>query len=452
MLLSPSIQEWLPENHLARFIADVAEHLDLSAILKKYQRQDGRGQQGYHPLLLTRLLLYGYAVGVSSSRVIERKTYEDLAFRYLAADQHPDHDTIAAFRQMHLERLASLFTQALRLCRKAGLVKLGHVAIDGSKLQASASKHKAMSYGRMVETEQKLQAEVEEMLRRAQAVDEEEDQRFGKGQRGDELPEELARRESRLKKIREAKAALEAEARAEAEQKKAAAEAKIGERREQHQRTGRKPGGRDPEVPDPEKAEPQESAQRNFTDPESRIMPDGGRKGSFVQGFNTQIAVDSTAQIIVATAITQETNDKRQLGPMLRQIEQNLGQKPAAVSADTGYFSDEQVTGEHAQGIELYVATGKQKHDEATAVAEATEAADTPLERMKQKLRSAAGHEIYKMRKAIVEPVFGQIKEWRGFRRFGLRGLNKVTAEWALICMTHNLLKLFRSGWNPRLT
>jgi transposase len=450
MLLSPTIQDWLPENHLARFIADVAEQLDLSEILKEYRRRDGRGQEGYHPLMLTRLLLYGYAVGVSSSRVIERKTYEDLAFRYLAADQHPDHDTIATFRQVHLERLAGLFTQALRLCQEAGLVKLGHVAIDGSKLQANASKHKAMSYGRMVETEQKLQAEVEEMLRRAQATDEEEDQRYGKGKRGDELPEELARRESRLKKIREAKAALEAEARAEAEQKKAAAEAKTAERRAQHERTGKKPGGHEPEVPDPEKAVPKESAQRNFTDPESRIMPDGGRKGSFVQGFNTQIAVDSTAQIIVAAAVTQETNDKRQLGPMLQQIRQNLGAKPAAVSADTGYFSEEQVTGEHAQGIELYVATGKQKHGEAT-VADSPVADDTALERMKQKLKTEAGHEIYKMRKAIVEPVFGQIKEWRGYRRFGLRGLNKVSAEWTLICMTHNLSKLFRSGWNPRM-
>jgi transposase len=451
MLLSPSIQDWLPENHLARFIADVTEQLDLSEILKEYRRRDGRGQSGYHPLMLTRLLLYGYAVGVSSSRVIERKTYEDLAFRYLAADQHPDHDTIATFRQMHLERLAGLFTQALRLCQKAGLVKLGHVAIDGSKLQANASKHKAMSYGRMVETEQKLQAQVEEMLRRAQATDKEEDQRYGKGKRGDELPEELARHESRLKKIRDAKAALEAEARAEGEQKKVAAEAKTARRRAQHERTGKKPAGHDPAVPDPEKAVPKESAQRNFTDPESRIMPDGGRKGSFVQAFNTQIAVDSTAQIIVAAGVTQETNDKRQLGPMLQQIGQNLGAKPTAVSADAGYFSEEQVTGEHAQGIELYVATGKQQHGEATAVAAAAEDADTPLERMKRKLKTEAGHEVYKMRKAIVEPVFGQIKEWRGFRRFGLRGLNKVSAEWTLICMTHNLSKLYRSGWNLRM-
>ncbi|HEY1897856.1 MAG TPA: IS1182 family transposase [Terracidiphilus sp.] len=455
MLLSPSMQEWLPENHLARFIGDVTEQLDLSKILREYERRDGRGQAGYHPLMLTRLLLYGYAVGDASSRVIERKTYEDVAFRYLAADQHPDHDTIAAFRQRHLQTLAGLFIQALQLCRKAGLVKLGHVAIDGSKLQANASKHKAMSYGRMLETEQKLQAEVEELLRRAQETDAQEDQQYGKGKRGDELPEELARRESRLQKIRQAKAELEAEAREEAEQNKAAAETKIAERRAQAESTGRKPGGRDPQAPDPEKAVPEEKAQKNFTDAESRIMPDGGRKGSFVQGYNTQIAVDSAAQIIVAAAVTQETNDKRQLVPMLKQIAQNLGTKPAAVSADAGYFSQEQVTDEQTKDIGLYVATGKQKHGEPASGESiaAVPAADenSALEQMKQKLKTEAGHAMYKMRKAIVEPVFGQIKEWRRFRRFGLRGLDKVSAEWNLICLTHNLRKLFRSGWNPRM-
>jgi transposase len=452
MLLSPSIQEWLPENHLARFIADVTEQLDLSKILREYQRGDGRGQAGYHPLMLTRLLLYGYAVGVASSRVIERKTYEDVAFRYLAADQHPDHDTIAAFRQRHLQTLAGLFTQALRLCQKAGLVKLGHVAIDGSKLQANASKHKAMSYGRMVETELKLQAEVEELLRRAQETDAQEDQQYGKGKRGDELPEELGRRESRLKKIREAKAELEAEARAEAEQKKTAAKAKIAERRAEAERTGRKSGGRHPQVPDPKKAVPEEKAQKNFTDPESRIMPDGGRKGSFMQGYNAQIAVDSEAQIIVAATVTQQTNDRRQLVPMLKQTTRNVGTKPAAVSADAGYFSEEQVTDEQAQGIDLYVATGKQKHGEPTPDQSTAAVDKSALEQMKQKLKTDAGQAIYKMRKAIVEPVFGHIKEWRRFRRFGMRGLDKVSAEWNLICLTHNLCKLFRSGWTPQMS
>lgn len=452
LLLAPSLQEWLPENHLARFIAEVTEQLDLAKIYAGYVRRDGRGQVGYHPLLLTRLLLYGYAVGVSSSRGIERKTYEDVAFRYLAADQHPDHDTIATFRQEHLGTLAGLFTQALQLCQKAGLVKLGHVAIDGSKLQANASKHKAMSYGRMSETEQRLRAEVEELLRRAQETDAAEDLQYGKGKRGDELPEELARRESRLKKIQEAKAALEAEAREEAEKKKAAAEGKVAERRAQEARTGKKPGGRDPQIPDPGKATPEEKAQRNFTDPESRIMPDGSHKGSFVQAFNAQIAVDSAAQIIVAAELTQESNDKRQLAPMLQQVERNTGSKPVAASADTGYFSTEQVTDERVQGIDLYVAVGKQKHGEGKG--EDSEASPVPEDgertRMKQKLQTEQGKAIYKMRKAIVEPVFGQIKEWRRFRRFSLRTLEKAAAEWKLICLTHNLLKLFRSGWVPQ--
>jgi transposase len=454
LLLAPSLQEWLPENHLARFIADVTEHLDLSKIYAAYGRRDGRGQVGYHPLLLTRLLLYGYAVGVASSRGIERKTYDDVAFRYLAADQHPDHDTISSFRQQHLSTLAGLFTQALQLCQKAGLVKLGHVAIDGSKLQANASKHKAMSYGRMTETEQRLREEVEELLRRAQEVDAAEDLQHGKGKRGDELPEELARRESRLKKIQEAKAALEAEAREEAEKKKAAAEAKVAERRAQQERTGKKPGGRDPQIPDPDKAMPEEKAQRNFTDPESRIMPDGSHKGSFVQAFNAQIAVDSETQIIVAAEITQESNDKRQLAPMLQQVERNTGSKPAAASADTGYFSAEQVTDERVEGIDLYVAIGKQKHGEPAETAMTSEESPVPEDseraKMQHKLKTEQGKAVYKMRKAIVEPVFGQIKEWRGFRRFSLRSLEKAGAEWKLICLTHNLLKLFRSGWLPQ--
>jgi transposase len=449
LLLSPSLQEWLPENHLARFIADVSEQLDLSAIYAAYRRKDGRGQQGYHPLLLLRLLLYGYSTGVVSSRSIERKTFEDVAFRYLAGDQHPDHDTIAAYRQQHLESLAGLFTQALLLCKAAGLVKLGHVALDGTEIQANASKHKAMSYGRMNPTEERLQAEVDQLLAKAQAQDAAEDEKYGKGKRGDELPAELARRESRLAKIRAAKADLEAEAKREAERQKAAAEAKIAERRQMEEKTGKKARGRDPQVPDPEQAVPDEKAQRNFTDPESRIMPDGARKGSFIQGYNAQIVVDSEAQIIVACDTVAESNDKQQLAPMLAQVEQNLGAKPAAASADTGYWSEAQVSDERLQGIDLHIAVGKQKHEEeAATVAVAPQSGEvlSPLEAMKRKLQSEAGRAIYKMRKAIVEPVFGQIKEWRGLRRFSLRGKAKAGAEWKLICLTHNLLKLFRSG------
>lgn len=451
MLLPPSLQDWLPEGHLARFVADVAEQLDLSSIYASYTRKDGRGQLGYHPLLLTRLLLYGYCHGVTSSRRIERKTHEDVAFRYLAADQHPDHDTIARFRQQHLEALAGLFTQAWQMCQRAGLVKLGHVAVDGTKLKANASKHKAMSYSRMEEAEQKLQQQVEELLRQAEETDAAEDARYGKGCRGDELPEELRWRESRLEKIREAKAALEAEAKQKAVERKAAAEAKLAERRRKQAETGRKAGGRDPEVPDPEQAEPEAKAQRNFTDPDSRIMPDGANKGSFVQGYNVQAAVDSQAQVIVAAEVVQATNDKQQLVPMVEQVEANFGQKPAAVSADSGYWSEANVTDERVQGVELYVATGRQKDGEKVEpVGESKPENVSAEQRMAAKLRTGAGQAVYKMRKAIVEPVFGQIKEARGVRRFQLRGLANVRAEWRLICLTHNLLKLYRSGWQPQ--
>jgi transposase len=450
LLLPPSLHDWLPEKHLARFLVDVVDALDLSAIHVSYDEKDGRGQAAYAPAMMVRVLLYGYCTGTYSSRKIQAKTYEDVAFRYLATDEHPDHSTLAGFRQRHLEALAALFTQGLRLCQKAGLVKLGHVAIDGTKIQGNASKHKAMSYERMGETEKKLKEEVEALLQRANAVDAAEDDKYGKGQSGDELPAELARRESRLAKIRAAKAELEAEAQQKAEEKKAAAEAKIAERREQEARTGKKAGGRDPQVPDPAQAEPDPKAQRSFTDPESRIMPSGSQKGSFLQGYNAQAAVDGEAQVIVAVEVIQQTTDNHQLAPMLEQVEQNVGAQPQAVSADSGYWNPEQVEKIQVQGIDLHVATGKQKHGETSKSVSADEIDSGPelslRERMKRKLKTEAGRNLYRMRKAIIEPVFGQIKEWRGFRRFSLRGLQKVRAEWKLLCLTHNLLKLFRSG------
>jgi hypothetical protein len=405
------------------------------------------------------LLLYGYCVGVTSSRRMEHASYDDIAFRYLCADQHPDHDTIADFRRQHLPVLAQLFTQVLQLCDKAGLVKLGHVAIDGTKLQANASKHKAMSYNRMEEKEKQLRAEVEKLLAQAEATDAAEDALYGKGNRGDDLTGEMARRESRMKKIAEAKAALEQEARERAEAAKKAAEAKREDRVKKEQERGRKCGGQPPRIPDPEQARPEPGAQRNFTDPESRIMPDGGRKGSFVQAYNAQIAVDSAQQIIVAAEITQDSNDKQQLAPMLERVAQNMGAKPEAATADTGYFSESQVNDERVTGIELYVAIGKQKHAEGQP-SDAIEAGDPsrPLveagsakEKMRQRLKTETGQALYKMRKAIVEPVFGQIKAARGIRHFLLRGFVKAGAEWKLICATHNLLKLFRSGYRPQM-
>ena len=450
LLLPPSLHDWLPEKHLARFLVDVVDALDLGAIYESYEEKDGRGQAAYDPAMMVRVLLYGYCMGSYSSRKIQAKTYEDIGFRYLAADEHPDHSTMAEFRKRHLEALAGLFCQALQLCEKAGLVKLGHVAIDGSKIQGNASKHKAMSYERMSEAEKKLQAEVAGLLQRAEAVDAAEDEKYGKDQAGDELPGELGRRESRLAKIRAAKAELEAEAKQKAAEKQAAAEAQIRQRQEQEARTGKKMRGREPQVADSEQAVPDPKAQRNFTDPASRIMPDGGHKGSFVQGYNAQIAVDGEAQVIVAAEVTQQSNDKQQLVAMVEQVKQNVGAQPQAVSADHGYWNGKQVADVQVRGIDLHVATGKQKPG-ASQQAEDEDGQESNaeaglLEQMKQKLKTQAGQDLYRMRKAIVEPVFGQIKEWRGFRRFLLRGLQKVQAEWKLICLTHNLLKLSRSG------
>src|SRR5271167_4424271 len=404
----------LPENHLARFLSDVVNALDLEGIYASYSEKDGRGMSAYAPAMMVRVLLYGYATGVYSSRKIQAKTYDDVAFRFLSADEHPDHSTLAEFRKRHLQALGGLFLQAVQLCAKAGLVKLGHVAIDGTKIKANASKHKAMSYARMGEAERRLKLEIAALLEQAEETDAAEDALYGKG-------------------------------------KRAEAEAKRAARRHQEQQTGKKPRGREPKVPDPEQAQPEAKAQRNFTDGDSRIMPDGANKGSFLQGYNAQAAVDSTAQVIVAAEITQQSNDSRQLLPMLEQLKANLGRKPDAVSADAGYWSEANATDERIGGIDLHIATGRRKHDQAMAT-ESGPPPDqaTPKQAMQHKLRSDAGRTIYKMRKAIVESVFGQIKEVRGFRRFSLRGLDKVQAEWKLVCATSNLLKLFRFKWTPK--
>jgi hypothetical protein len=383
--------------------------------------------------LMTGLLLYGYCQGVASSRKIEKATYESVPFRVLAANQHPDHDTIAEFRRRHLNALSGLFVQILHLCQKAGLVRLGHVALDGTKLRANASKHKAMSYGRMKEKITELEAQVAELLAEAEAVDAAEDAQYGQGRRGDELPEELRFRQRRLEKIRQAKAALEAEAREQSEVK----------------------GADDGETLPQGSAEPKspaEKAQRNFTDPDSRIMRDGATK-SFEQSYNCQAAVDNQAQVIVAAQVTQKANDKQQVKPLIEQMKTNLGEaKPRVVSADAGYFSEDNVKYLESEKIEPYVATGRQKHGTVEPVAPRGRipSGATVQERMARKLRTRKGKREYSKRKETVEPVFGQIKEVRGLRRFLLRGLDGVQAEWSLICTTHNLLKLFRSGWCPQ--
>jgi hypothetical protein len=385
---------------------------------------------------MTGLLLYGYCQGVASSRKIEKATYESVPFRVLAANQHPDHDTIAEFRRRHLSALSGLFVQVLHLCQRAGLVRLGHVALDGTKLRANASKHKAMSYGRMKEKLPELEAQVAQLLAEAEAVDAAEDAQYGQGRRGDELPEELRFRQRRLEKIRQAKAALEAEARAEAKGKSEAQSAETA-KSEAHAE-----GSTEPQLP-------AEKAQRNFTDPDSRIMRDGATK-SFEQSYNCQAAVDDQAQVIVAAQVTQKANDKQQVKPLIEQLKTNLGEtKPRVVSADAGYFSEDNVKYLESEQIEPYVATGRQKHGTVEPVAPRGRipSGATVQERMVRKLRTKKGKREYSKRKGTVEPVFGQIKEVRGLRRFLLRGLEGVQAEWSLICTTHNLLKLFRSGW-----
>jgi transposase len=433
---------------LALFISDMVDELDLSAIVGSYESGDGRGRPPYHPLMMVKLLVYGYCIGKVSSRKLEQATHEDVAFRVLACNQHPDHDSIAEFRKRHLGELAGLFVQVLKLCERAGLVKLGHVAIDGSKLRANASKHKAMSYQRMCEKEQQLVAEVKRLLKEAEEVDAAEDKRYGKGVRGDELPAELARRESRLRKIREAKASLEAEAKEQAKAAAAAVEAKLAERKQREEETGKKTRGRAPQVVNVEEAKPEAKAQRNFTDPESRIMKDSAT-GSFEQSYNAQIAVDGQAQIIVAATLTQAANDKQQLVPVLAEVKTNVGRLPEKVTADSGYFSTAAVTSEALSSVDLYVTPDRSKQTEE--LAELPAASPPPFEldqdviaRMREKLKTEIGRATYKQRKMIVEPVFGQVKEVRGFRRFSFRGLQKNEAEWSLICLTHNLLKLFR--------
>jgi len=364
-------------------------------------------------------LLYAYCIGVPSSRKIALRLEEDIAFRVLAANNTPDFRTISAFRKDHLKALAGLFVQVLKLCRKAGLVKLGHVAIDGTKIQANASKHKAMSYKRMKEEESRLEAEVAALLKKAESVDAEEDRRYGKGKRGDELPKELAFRESRLKKIREAMQALEAEARQAAEKE---------------------------QVNNAQTVVPQDKAQRNFTDADSHIMPAPGGK-HFIQAYNAQAAVDSAHQVIVAAEITNRPVDRGQAEPMMVVVEANTGSFPLQMSADAGYFSSDAVVNLTNMGIDVYMPPGKTRH--GTIVPPAPRGRIPKIlsipDRMRRKLRTKKGQTCYALRKELPEPVFGQIKQARGFRQFLLRGLDKVSGEWRLICAGHNLLKLCKA-------
>lgn len=435
------MKQWLPEGDLVYFVMDVVQQLDLRDIYCSYESPKG-GQPPYSPTMMVGLLFYAYCIGMPSSRKIEKATYHSIPFRVLSANQHPDHDTIADFRKRHLKALAGLFVQVLRLCRKAGLVKLGHVSLDGTKVKANASRHKAMSYGRMEKTAAKLKEEVDHLLANAEKTDTEENELYGKGKRGDELPKELKFRESRLKKIQEAMQALEEEARVEADAKRAEYESK---KKEYEEKSGRRGGP--PKAPSDQ---PNPKKQRNFTDPESRIMPAGGSK-TFIQGYNCQAAVDEKAQIIVATHVTQEPNDKQQVKTVLDRLESNTGGKmPRKISADAGYFSEANCEIMETKGIDAYIATEKPKHGEKPNRPRGRIPKNATIkERMTRKLRTLAGGLTYSLRKQIVEPVFGQIKEVRKFRQFSLRGINNCHAEWDLVCLTHNLLKLFRKAWCP---
>jgi transposase len=445
LLLPPDMRQWLPEDDLTYFIMDVVNELDLSAIYQSYDSSKG-GQPPFAPKMMTSLLLYAYCVGIPSSRKIEKATYYQIPFRVISADQHPDHDTIAEFRKRHLKALSGLFVQALLLCREVGLVKLGHVSLDGTKVKANASKHKAMSYGRMEKKAEELEGEVKRLLAEAQAVDDAEDARYGKDKHGDELPKELRFKQNRLRKIKEAMKSIEADSKAEADGKRE----EIRLKEQALEKEGKKRKGKKPRDPS-DKPEPK--AQRNFTDPESRIMKDGASK-SFEQAYNCQAAVDEESQIIVATNVTQQANDKQQLEPLVEEIKKNIdGETPEKLSGDSGYFSESNVEYLEGEGVDGYIATNRQKHGDIPELAGCGRIAKdaTKQERMTRKLRTKKGRETYSKRKQIVEPVFGQIKETRGFRRFLLRGLENVSAEWDLICLTHNLLKLFRSGRMPKV-
>jgi len=427
-LLPPSVQDYVPPDHLSRLIVTlVREELDLSAIAGSYRSV--LGQPPFDPRMMTALLLHGYASSVYSSRRIAKAAVERADFMMIVAGDPPDFRTVAEFRKRHLKALAGLFVQVLKLAEKAGLVKLGHVALDGTKIKANASKHKAMSYDRMRRREAELMAEVDRWLNAAEAADADEDRQYG-AQHGDEMPAWVADKEKRLERIRAAKAALEAEAKAAAEEetrRQAAAEAKrLAE--------GRKKNGRTPAPPEPQ---PDGKAQRNFTDPDSRILL---TKDGYIQGYNAQAAVDAAAQIIVAHDLTPNMSDQDQLVTLIDAIKNNLGRQPKEASADAGYCSEANLAALATRRISAYLATGRAKHP-----AQAKRNITGPLtQTMRQKLKRAGRRSRYRLRKQIVEPVFGQIKQARGFRQFLLRGIENVKAEWALLCIAHNLTKLAR--------
>ena len=425
-LLPPSVHELVPAGHVAHFVRDmVREELDLSAILSAYGEE--RGYPPYHPTMMVALLLYAYSRGVYSSRRIAQGCEERVDFMAVTAMNQPDFRTIAKFRQRHLKALSDLFVQVLKLCRAAGLAKLGHVALDGTKIQANASVHKAMSYGRMLETEKRLAAEVAAWFTRAEATDAEEDRTHGPDRRGDEMPAWVANKAARLARIRAAKATLEAEAKAPPPQDDDGPGPSSG-----MMKSGKPERGPDGGPPD--------RAQRNFTDPDSRIQP--LRSKAVIAGYNGQIAVDGAHQIIVAQRLQTSSADARALAPLLADIRAALRTNPKEVSADAGYCDENNLAHLARRRIAAYLAPGRARHSQANAAGPRRWPKRSRKAAMARKLKLAGRRSRYRLRKQIVEPVFGQIKHARGFRQFLLRGLDKVRAEWAMICTVHNILKL----------
>jgi len=429
ILLPPSVQDLVPEGHLAHFVRDtVRDSLDLSTIVATYT--EDRGFPPYDPTMMTALLLYAYCQGLYASRRIAKACEERVDFMAVTARQRPDFRTVSDFRKRHLTALGGLFTQVLKLCQAAGLVQLGHVALDGTKIKANASKHKAMSYGRMQKTETDLAATVQGWLQKAETLDTREDTEWGREHRGDELPTWVADKQARLEKIRQAKAALEAEARASAE-----ATHQSSPRPPAAPPTRGRPRTRPSDVPE-------DRAQRNFTDPESRIMKTAD---GFVQGYNAQAAVDAASQIIVAQQVTNAPNDQQQLAPLVAQIKANTGRQAREVSADAGYCSDANLRELKRRHIQGYVATGRHHHGHAAATGTRHAQGGIRIWAMQVKLRRGGYRSRYRLRKQTVEPVFGQIKQARGFRQMLLRGIEKVTQEWSLVCLAHNFLKLAKA-------
>jgi transposase len=423
LLLPPALQDWLPADHVIFFLSDLVDQLDLTTLTAPYE-QESRGYPPYHPRMVVKLLLYGYAIGVASSRRLAQRCQEDVAVRVLTANTTPDFRTISDFRKRHLAALEALFVQVLRCCQRAGLVQLGTIALDGTKVRANASKHKARSYGRMQTEVARLEAEVRALLARAERADAAEDAQHGPTHRGDELPAELARRTTRLQTIRTAMAALEADAQA------AAPPPSDGPRQ-----------GRPPQPPP---GTPASKTQRNFTDPDSRIMVDGDK--AFVQAYNAQAAME-THQVIVACTVTHSASDAPHCLPLVAAVRQNMRRRPRRVLADAGYWSEANVTHLRTAHIEPLIAPGKVTHGPAPPPPRGRIPTDLSVrDRMRRTLTTKRGHALYAQRKVLTEPVFGLLKRARGFRQFLLRGLRKVQGEWALMCTGYNLLTLFRSG------